>query len=83
MVEAGLTAPDPGFAVGYGISANTHAWWDLGAGRALGYHPQDDAETYRDALPERAEDAVENGHVGGPFVTEEFYRPAVSGPGVH
>jgi uronate dehydrogenase len=83
MVEAGLTAPDPGFAVGYGISANTRAWWDLGAGRALGYHPQDDAETYRDALPERAEDAVENGHVGGPLVTEEFYRPAVSGPGVH
>jgi uronate dehydrogenase len=83
MVEAGLTAPDPGFAVGYGISANTRAWWDLGAGRALGYHPQDDAESYRDALPERAEDAVESGHVGGPLVTEEFYRPAVSGPGVH
>ena len=46
MVEAALTATAPGFAVLYGISANTRAWWDLEPGRALGYEPQDDAEDF-------------------------------------
>ena len=50
MFEAALTTPDPGFAVLYGISANTRAWWDLDAGRALGYQPQDDAERYVDQV---------------------------------
>jgi uronate dehydrogenase len=77
MVEACLTAPDPGFAVLYGVSANTRGWWDLAPGRALGYHPEDDAEWYADRIPDRAEDEVEAAHVGGPFVTEEFYRPAL------
>jgi uronate dehydrogenase len=77
MVDAALTAPAPGFAVVYGISANSRAWWDLEPGRALGYHPEDDAEAYAGEIPERREDDVEAGHVGGPFVTEKFYRPAL------
>ena len=77
MVHAALTAPDPGFAVLYGISANTRGWWDLGPGRLLGYDPQDDAEEYAERIPARDEDEVEAGHVGGPFVTERFYRPAL------
>lgn len=77
MVDAALTAPAPGFAVVYGISANSRAWWDLEPGRALGYHPEDDAEAYAADIPERPEDEVEAGHVGGPFVTEKFYRPAL------
>ncbi len=77
MVQAALTAPAPGFAVIYGISANTRAWWDLAPGRALGFDPQDDAESYADQLPVRPEDEVEAGHVGGPFVTETFYGPAL------
>ncbi len=40
MFDACLTAPDPGFAVLYGVSANTRGWWDLEPGRALGYHPR-------------------------------------------
>lgn len=51
MVEAALAAPAPGFATLYGISANTRAWWDLAPGRALGYHPQDDAEAWAALLP--------------------------------
>ena len=77
MVDAALTAPAPGFAVVYGISANSRAWWDLEPGRALGYHPEDDAEAYAGEIPQRREDDVEAGHVGGPFVTEKFYRPAL------
>ena len=61
MFEAALTAPAPGYAVLYGISRNTRAWWDLGArSRALGYDPADDAETFSsEDRPPRPEDEVE------------------------
>ena len=64
----------------YGISANTRAWWDLEAGRSLGYSPQDDAEQFAPAVeehPATETDEVESRHVGGPFVTEAFFRPAL------
>lgn len=80
LVDAAVTAPDPGFAVVYGISANTRAWWDLGPGRAIGYHPQDDAEDFAAGIESTApthDDEVESRYVGGPFVTERFYRPAL------
>ena len=80
MVDAALTAADPGFAVLYGISANARAWWDLEPGRALGYAPEDDAEVFAttiEAQPSGLHDDVEAAHVGGPFVTEAYYRPAL------
>jgi len=80
MVDACLTAADPGFAIIYGISANMRAWWDLRPGHALGYRPQDDAEQFAAAVEESAAteaDEIEARFVGGRFVTEEFYRPAV------
>ncbi len=79
MVDAALTAPSPGFAVLYGISANTRAWWDLAPGRALGYEPEDDAERFAaevEADPETETDRAEAAHVGGPFATAELERPA-------
>lgn len=77
MVEAALTAPAPGFAVLYGISANTRAWWDLEPGRRLGYEPQDDAEAYADQVEPGPDDEAEAEHVGGPFALERFHRPAL------
>ncbi len=79
MFHASLTAPEPGYAVLYGISANTRAWWDLDAGRALGYHPQDDAEMFAGAIeatPPTDEDRAEAARVGGPYATSLFERPA-------
>jgi uronate dehydrogenase len=81
MVDACLTAPAPGFAVLYGISANTRAWWDLGPGRVLGYQPMDDAEEFADRIPASADDAADGAHVGGPFTSESSYRPALDRPG--
>jgi uronate dehydrogenase len=78
MFDAALTAPSPGFAVVYGISANTRGWWDLGPGRALGYDPQDDAEAYAEEIeagPENDVDRAEAALVGGPFATGELDRP--------
>lgn len=77
MVEAALTAPAPGFAVLYGISANTRAWWDLEPGRRLGYEPLDDAEAFASRIPDRPEDEAEAAYIGGPFALEQFYRPAL------
>lgn len=77
MVEAALTAPAPGFAVLYGISANTRAWWDLEPGRRLGYEPQDDAEAFADRVTPGPDDEAEARFVGGPFAGEQFHRPAL------
>ena len=77
MFDAALTATAPGFAVLYGISANTRAWWDLEPGRALGYEPQDDAEEFLASIATGPGDEAEAAHVGGPYATAEFERPAL------
>jgi uronate dehydrogenase len=77
MVEAALTTPAPGYAVLYGISRNTRAWWDLAAGRALGYDPLDDAEHWADRVAVRPDDAAENARVGGDFTMDSIVRPAL------
>jgi uronate dehydrogenase len=83
MFDACLTAPDPGFAVIYGVSANTRGWWDLEPGRALGYHPEDDAERFAADVPEDADrDEAEAAFVGGPMALEGLYRPALDRPAV-
>jgi len=46
LVAASLSAPDVGFRVVYGASANTRRFWDLTSGLDIGYEPQDDAERY-------------------------------------
>lgn len=77
MVEAALTAPGPGYAVLYGISANTRAWWDLEPGRRLGYEPQDDAEDFADRVEPGPDDEAEAEFVGGPFALATLHRPAL------
>lgn len=79
MFAATLTAPSPAYSVLYGVSANTRGWWDLAPGRALGFDPQDDAEQFAadvEAAPETEIDRAEAAHVGGPYATPEFERPA-------
>lgn len=47
LFDACLTAPDPGFRVAYGVSANTRGGLvSLDEARALGYESRDDAEQY-------------------------------------
>jgi uronate dehydrogenase len=76
LVDAALRAPSPGFAVVWGVSANSRGWWDLTAARALGYEPADDAEAYAAALvavhgePDLADPV--HGRVGGEFTTADF-----------
>ena len=77
MVDAALSTPAPGFAVLYGISANTRRWWDLEPGRALGYEPVDDAEEFAASVPRSDADEADAAYVGGPFALDGFYRPAL------
>ncbi len=77
MVDAALTTTAPGYAILYGVSANTRGWWDLEPGRRLGYEPQDDAEEFAGRISPRPEDEAEAAYVGGPFALGEFYRPAL------
>jgi uronate dehydrogenase len=76
LVHAALSAPSPGFAVVWGVSANTRNWWDLTSARALGYEPKDDAEVYAEALIEAhgEPDPADPVHarVGGEFTLPEF-----------
>jgi uronate dehydrogenase len=76
LVDAALRAPSPGFAVVWGVSANTRRWWDLGAARALGYEPADDAEVYAEALIEvhGEPDPTDPVHarVGGEYTLHDF-----------
>jgi uronate dehydrogenase len=67
MVDAALTADFTGLRVIYGISANSDRWWDLEPGRALGYHPVDDAAAFAAAIPRREDDEAESERVGGGF----------------
>jgi phosphomannomutase len=71
LVDACLRSADLTCSVVYGISANTRAWWDLEPGRALGYHPVDDAETYAAQIlastPAPSSDDPEVAYLGGSF----------------
>jgi uronate dehydrogenase len=79
LLAAALTAPDVGFAVVYGISANTRAWWDLAPARALGYLSVDDAEEYADRIPgadaEPDRSDPEWARLGGPFAGPAYDEP--------
>ena len=66
LMEALLTAPNPGFRVMWGISANTRNRFSLDEARALGYQPQDNAEDYADALPPPLVSDVDR-YIGGSF----------------
>jgi uronate dehydrogenase len=69
LFTACLDAPDVGFEVIYGVSANARMWWDLSAARRLGYEPEDDAERYADGLPDHDEGSDVQ---GGRFALPNF-----------
>jgi uronate dehydrogenase len=71
LINACLTAPDVGYRVIWGISANTRRWWSLAAAEALGFRSTDNAERFAEALIARYGEpdptADEHDCVGGPF----------------
>ncbi|MGH8876700.1 MAG: NAD-dependent epimerase/dehydratase family protein [Stackebrandtia sp.] len=80
LVEACLAVGSPGFRIVWGISRNTRRWFSLAEGQAIGYHPEDDAETYAAELiaehgePDFTSDAELN-RVGGAWCEVELGKP--------
>jgi uronate dehydrogenase len=70
LFEACLSAPSPGYRLVWGVSDNTRRAYSLAEAEALGYRPEDDAETFADQLSELAPPTgIEAEMVGGPFCT--------------
>ena len=88
LLAAALTAPGVGFAVVYGISANTRARWDLAPARALGYLSVDDAEEYADRVPGAGADRSDpdrsdpdRPRLGGPVAGAAYDEPRLDREG--
>jgi uronate dehydrogenase len=71
LVDACLRSAALGYAIVWGVSANTRRTWSLEAGHALGYFPVDDAEQYAASLSE-AQPFPSDAFVGGGFTSEGF-----------
>lgn len=68
LVHACLSSPDLGYAVLFGVSANTQGWLDLEPARRLGYEPKDDSEAYAaNITPDGGDDPL------GGFMTEPSF----------
>jgi len=50
LVRACLTAPVVGHTIIFGASRNSISWWDNTSAGHIGYHPQDSADRFREAL---------------------------------
>ena len=71
LFHRSIVAQDIGFLTAYGVSANTHSWWDNGAAAAaLGYEPLDDAESFADSVEAAHQDDCS--HQGGIFTADDY-----------
>jgi uronate dehydrogenase len=71
LVDTCLRAPDLTYALLWGISNNTRRTWSLDEAIALGYRPQDDAETHAADVPP-GEPHESDRFVGGGFTSPGF-----------
>lgn len=84
LAIAALVANNIHFETVYGVSANVRTNWDLSGAERLGYHPQDNAETYAEEIlqsvnrdrsePLKTTSELQNPwpFQGGSFCSEEF-----------
>lgn len=70
LFDAALTAPDVGYRVVWGVSANTRGYLSSAGGTAIGYEPQDDAEAFAAevaARPDGRASEWDRRYLGGVF----------------
>lgn len=68
---AAMTTPELTYTAIYAVSRNSRRWWDLGAGEAVGFDPQDDAERYSAGVPAAARSEAA-GPQGGHYASPEY-----------
>ena len=72
LVEAAISAPEPGFKVVWGVSRNTRSVLSLAEARSLGYQPADDSERHVQTLAQPPDDHPPARRLGGGFCGPEF-----------
>jgi NAD(P)-dependent dehydrogenase (short-subunit alcohol dehydrogenase family) len=74
LFEAAIAAPQPGYRVVWGVSANSKRITSLDEGRAIGYVPTDNAQDYAAEIVESPTTFTPDGGVfiGGPFTAPDF-----------
>lgn len=78
LVDRSIKAADVGFAVVWGVSANTRSYWDnREAAARLQYLPTQNAEDFADDILSRPDplDAVARRHQGGSFASIDYTAP--------
>jgi len=76
FVDRCIEAPEVGFMVVWGVSANTRSWWDNHGAERLGYRPTQNAEAFAEevlAAPNPL-DALGRRYQGGSFVGLDYTR---------
>ncbi|QAY60191.1 NAD(P)-dependent oxidoreductase [Microbacterium protaetiae] len=66
LFDAALTAPDVGYRVVWGVSANTRGYLSHAGGASIGFEPHDDAEAYAAQVEGRVT-AWDERYIGGSF----------------
>ena len=75
LADRAVRAPDVGYRIVYGVSNNSASWWDNDVdGAAIGYEPQDSADSFHDELVGLDEQPPGARYQGG-----EFVRPSYTG----
>ena len=76
LVMRCIEAKDVGYAVVWGISNNTRAWYELSEGNAIGYEPTQNAEDWAAEIMRQPNplDPVAQRFQGGQFVTIDYTR---------
>lgn len=74
LFEAALQVRSPGFRIVWGVSANSTSVVSYEEATAIGYHPLDDAEPYRDTVSPAPYDLdpEQSMLLGGPFTAPDF-----------
>lgn len=82
MMQLAIDAPEIGFMVVWGVSANTRSYWKETSAEKLGYRPKYNAEDYAHEILAKANpiDAVGQRYQGGSFSSIDF-TPAERRPG--
>ena len=72
-----IETKEVGYAVVWGISANTRAYYDLSEGNAIDYRPVENAEQFASEILKQPNplDPVAQTFQGGPFVTMDYTAP--------
>jgi uronate dehydrogenase len=68
---AAMTAPELTYTAIYAMSRNSRRWWDLSAGEAVGFDPQDDAERHAADVRAAAQSEAA-GPQGGHYASPEY-----------